>query len=887
MSYISNIATDSSSESSDEIDNLSHNWQHDDENEFANYHPRKKRRIQRNSKEKAALGVFGSDSDDNGTEKKWKGMSHLKRKVVGFVSTREHGIESEENKGIMSGVDDFRQKKSEELNQGIKFIENNSTNNKHTRSNFPNHSQSFNGCYSPSTAAISIPKNSNKSKSLLIDSDHAIKSHDNVSIKPKESFAARMMAKMGYRDGEGLGKESQGRNSVIEVTLRPQGIGLGAIREKSKQEIDEEKRQAKIRGTLPQSPGKDRSRIKFRATISQDSDEENIARPRKPQKPRFMTLAEVRSAAPGLQVPDSFTKILDMTVQGQGKLTSLAEIKSSSNEREVIECSERSKLAQRANNDLSAYIEEWKSLEKKKSYIKLAISQQHENIEKEKLRYDKMQLLATKLDSFSQLVKDMRWDHMFEALETPTFTTDPESLDIVEEISKIVVAAVHLFLRQAVEEWNPLDDPELDGVVPKLLRIRKALGVDVSNKNSTLTHGTINSTFQQIHSKSSTVYESMIFKIIYPKILNSIERKWDVYDPMALQNLLEAWEGLLPSFLRYQIVNKVVVRKLNSAVTSWNPKHKKAHKLPHLWLFPWLQYLPVYHADPQNTNGLVSNIKRKFRQLVDSWDFHKGVVPGLHQWRDVLHASSKNDQWTPLIMNHVLPSMSRFLKNENNFMINPNDQAPFMSSLQGILEWQDIIKSRIVAQVIVESVFPLWHNVLHQWLILAGPNEEIGLWFEWWKNEVFPDEIKSTKIIQDEFDKGHEMIKQALDLGSHVAELLPAPISYSKLPDPHIKHIVSPIPQILDLNSLRKRVENWCAENDLQFLPEKKIFYPAGPLHRITAAGNGKNGTLVFIKGDKIWALSKKGQELNEIEITWENTDSKDLLLGMAWHNVK
>ncbi|RKF54540.1 G-patch domain-containing protein [Erysiphe neolycopersici] len=875
MSYISKFEQDSSSESLDEIDNLSHTWHHNDENEFANYHPRKKRRIQRISKAKAALGVFGSDSDDDdGSRKKWNGINHLKRRGVEFVSTREHGIDSEENKSLISRMDDIRQKESAELNKSIQVIENDSADNKYSRSNILNYSQS-------------IPKNPDKSKRLLTESDDAMKSRDNASIKPKESFAARMMAKMGYKNGEGLGKESQGRNSVIEVTLRPQGIGLGAIREKSTQEINEERRQAKIRGTSSQSSGKDRNKILSRATISQDSDEENMIRPKKPQNPRFKTLAEVHSAAPGLQVPDSFTKILDMTIQGQGKLTSLTEIKSFITKHEVNECPERRKLAQRANNDLSAYIEEWKTLEKKKSHIKLTISQQRENITKKQLCYDDMQLLSSKLDYFSQLVKDMRWDHMFEALETSTFTSTSEFQNKVEEISKIAVAAVHPFLRQAVEEWDPLDDPELGGVVPKLLRIRKALGVDINNKNSTITQSTINTPFQQIYNKTSTAYESMIFKIIYPKILNSIERKWDVYDPMAVQNLLGAWEELLPPFIRYQIVNKVVVRKLNSAVSSWNPKHKRAHKLPHLWLFPWLQYLPVYHADPQNTNGLVSNIKRKFRQLVDSWDFHKGVVPGLHQWRDVLHASSKNDQWTPLIMNHVLPSMSKFLKNENNFMINPNDQAPFMSSLQGILEWQDILKSRIVAQVIVESVFPLWHNVLHQWLILAGPNEEIGLWFEWWKNEVFPDEIKGTKIIQDEFDKGHEMIKQALDLGSRVTELLPAPISHSQLPDLPVKPILSPVPQISDLDSLRNKVETWCAENDLQFLPEKKIFYPTGLLHRITAAGNGKNGALVSIKGDKIWALSKKGQEFNEIEITWEKTDSKDLLLGMAWHNVK
>jgi tuftelin-interacting protein 11 len=63
--------------------------------------------------------------------------------------------------------------------------------------------------------------------------------------------------------------------------------------------------------------------------------------------------------------------------------------------------------------------------------------------------------------------------------------------------------------------------------------------------------------------------------------------------------------------------------------------------------------------------------------------------------------------------------------------------------------------------------------------------------------------------------------------------------------------------------------------------------HTAGPLYRITAAGNGKNGTLVYFKGDSLWALSKKGAEVAEIRIDWENADARDALFGMAWQNVK
>jgi tuftelin-interacting protein 11 len=68
-----------------------------------------------------------------------------------------------------------------------------------------------------------------------------------------------MMAKMGYKKGQGLGKEGQGRSGVIEVQLRPQGVDLGAVKENPKQEKEEEKRQAKLRGEVYEDSEEERS----------------------------------------------------------------------------------------------------------------------------------------------------------------------------------------------------------------------------------------------------------------------------------------------------------------------------------------------------------------------------------------------------------------------------------------------------------------------------------------------------------------------------------------------------------------------------------------------------------------------------------------------------
>ena len=64
------------------------------------------------------------------------------------------------------------------------------------------------------------------------------------------SFAARMMAKMGYVPGQGLGTQGQGILTPVEVKLRPQGVGVGAIKEKTEQAKAEARRAAELRGEV-------------------------------------------------------------------------------------------------------------------------------------------------------------------------------------------------------------------------------------------------------------------------------------------------------------------------------------------------------------------------------------------------------------------------------------------------------------------------------------------------------------------------------------------------------------------------------------------------------------------------------------------------------------
>lgn len=52
------------------------------DDDFLDYNPRKRRKTGRNTKESAALGIFGSDSDDDDTpNKRWRAKKDLRHKT--------------------------------------------------------------------------------------------------------------------------------------------------------------------------------------------------------------------------------------------------------------------------------------------------------------------------------------------------------------------------------------------------------------------------------------------------------------------------------------------------------------------------------------------------------------------------------------------------------------------------------------------------------------------------------------------------------------------------------------------------------------------------------------------------------------------------------------
>ncbi|KAM4066311.1 GC-rich sequence DNA-binding factor-like protein [Hirsutella rhossiliensis] len=725
------------------------------DDEFRDYNPRKRRRVGGNSKEKAALGIFGSDSDEDRPGQRWKSKT-LRSKGMSFVSTAVQGGENDNDDDDDDDDDD-----DEDDNAGVglgfgrtargpdwdKAGEPQFQKASDSKPSLATVKTTFDGKsvlgrgFVPSSANVPVLNESEADSTPPPRNKPQPSAFGRKGKVNAKSFGARMMAKMGYVEGTGLGKEGQGRNVIIEANLRPQGIGLGAVKEKTAQEREEEKRQARLRGenVVDSDEEEKKRRRKAKKKSLGIAGESATSTPRR-RKPKYITAEELKAAAPGLHIPDAFTPILDMTGPGGRLLTSTSGVMTpKSGVPESSEVVEARKLVKRAQADLLAFSEEWKSLEERKSWLNLELKERE--LEMEDLRSD-----FKRLQSFSTLVTDelmgaSDWHQIMACLRK---AVDLGSIN--SETADIAVAAIHPLLKAS--DWDPLREPARFAAELKQ--------VSILFKGSSLGHGgqpvhkwdSATAQLQGIyrpHHKATTPYESMMYKVWLPQVLAAI-RDWDALTPAPMLSVLENWSDLLPPFVRAQVLDNIA-RKLETAVSDWNPRKKRqSHHLPHTWLFPWLPFLPAYHLDTKGT-GLVADVKRKYRQLIDVWEFERGVVPGLEQWQDVL-----GDEWNPLIMAHVLPSMGRYLR--TNFRVDPADQEPYLPVLTGILKWERMLGGAMMAEMLVQNVFPMWNAKLQEWLALEDADlGEVAEWYSWWRGMLLKD-MAETKSVGGELDKG-------------------------------------------------------------------------------------------------------------------------------------
>ncbi|EPS42745.1 hypothetical protein H072_3280 [Dactylellina haptotyla CBS 200.50] len=693
----------------------------------------------------------------------------------------------------------------------------------------------------------------------------------------KESFAARMMAKMGYVQGQGLGKTGEGRLAPVDTQLRPTRVGLGAVREKTEQAKKEEKRAKILKGEEPSESDSEKERKrrkKKKAKGLVDSAGGSGASTPARRKPQFKTAEEMSKELAGLEVPSVLKNIIDFT----GKQARTLDVGSPglmlSGAAPQIE-DENVKIAKLARRELEDFAREWKRLQERKAFLKLEEQRMTEDTDEQRETVKALQGIVGTIESLSIDTTSAESRNDYED-KIAKLATELESLQFkykneveLYDLSEVAIAAFHPLFKSALAHWDPLTDP-----VYLLDHIRKLRHIFSIRTQEDMEASLAATGYAEKSGKKSTFYESMMYNVWLPKIRSTINNSWNVHDPTPVLTILETWSGVLPPFITANILNQLVLPKLKTAVGEWNPRvssssssssssKRKTAPPPHVWVFPWLPHLSAHMDD------LVREVKRKFRVILDKWDLYKGAVDGLEAWKEVFGPG----ELEKMLISHLLPRLADLLRRK--FEVNPADQD--VRPVEAVMAWHGFFRQSTFAQLLEAEFFPKWMQTLYQWLTMDGVDlGEVSEWYEWWQ-EQFPKEVRESVMVKREFKKAVDMMSQAMEVEDGVggARVLPPESGAAKpirpSPPPAGKGKAkgkangasgkSSAAAPTD-TTFREYMEEWCAEHGFLLMALRKAHESTGyPLFRITENVNGSGGILCYFNQDVVWAQDKKKKE--------------------------
>ncbi|EEB08166.1 RNA-binding splicing factor [Schizosaccharomyces japonicus yFS275] len=668
-------------------------------------------------------------------------------------------------------------------------------------------------------------------------------------------FGARMLAKMGYKPGQGLGSNAEGITAPIESKVRPERVGVGAVREMT----EAQRHEAVKRGHLPQE--------------ALEPTNKKTA-PTAPKKAVHKKSARELASDLGFSLPLNLAHLIDVSSSDVTKIELPAwnaeEGQKPEVQTKIVEASDA------ARKECETYITEWKLLQERKKYNELNKTRINEHLDK---KAEELNTLQSLLEHIEKLTASLViTNRPLETDELNVVSTFLESLPVrfpeknpYYELDSIAASVCMSALYPLIQRWDPVTKPLF--LLDHFLTWRTVFKHERNNAPAVKYEDTDADEMSEdeddfaqesvLHGKKTSPYESLMTILWKDRVEQAFAHQWDTKEANAALQLLEVWDPVLPENVKLAFLEDCVLPKLRSFIHSWDPFEESNTPLHHV-LYPWLSYLK-HLGDP-----LLDSVLKQLATVFNRWKPGRKPSHVLQTWRSVF----MHGEFDKLVDKHIFPKLVKCLR--DNLVIDPSDQViePFVA----VTDWKDLLAPSKLGELFEAEFFPKWLDTLYQWLTSTADYSEVSSWYEWWKT-MFPEPLASNSYIQNGFSQGLKMMFECIEdkpiekpsLRKEEAASTSAESQKKKLAAELLSEHAAHTEQVI---SYRQLVEDFCAENGLLFIPLRRAHPQKGyMLYRITANSNGTGGCIAYVHDDILWAQFGKS-----IDTEFEPTSLKDLL---------
>eukprot|EP00038_Savillea_parva_P027260 m.58522 g.58522 ORF g.58522 m.58522 type:complete len:896 (+) comp7829_c0_seq1:37-2724(+) len=248
--------------------------------------------------------------------------------------------------------------------------------------------------------------------------------------------------------------------------------------------------------------------------------------------------------------------------------------------------------------------------------------------------------------------------------------------------------------------------------------------------------------------ETMSLYETLAWDHLVPHLRTAVMR-WEASDPEPAVALLDVWDNLLPEWMVGSILEQTVMPKLRHAVDAWEPA--AAATPMHSWLLPWL---PLCGRDA--LAPLFAPIRFKLASALQSHGWHPrdtSAIAMVAPWVDVFTPK----ETSRFLAKSVTPKLLSVLRNDLTVQPAAQDIEP----LKWVLAWTDVYPAAELGTVVDAQLARKWLGALALWLATDSPNfDEVLRWYRGWKKMLGP-KLGATAPVQRLLARGADMINRA------------------------------------------------------------------------------------------------------------------------------